>query len=79
MRAVIDKIESDAQSLEANQRMELAARLLKSVEPDASSEVEAAWETEIRNRIDRYDRGETNSIPAAEVFEGLAEITRVES
>ena len=34
-------------------------------------EVEAAWDLEVRERIRRYDAGETKSIPATKVFEEL--------
>ena len=43
-------------------------------EPTANvSEVELAWDAEIRRRIERYDCGEVKSIPAVDVFKGLAE------
>jgi hypothetical protein len=51
----------------------LAHRILSSIEPEPTAEVEAAWEVEIGERIRRYDAGETRSIPAAEVFANLAE------
>ena len=54
--------------LPPDQRLTLAHRILTSVEPAVSSEVESAWDTEIRERIARYDAGEIKSVPAVEVF-----------
>ena len=79
MNRTIDKLETETQALDKSQRLELAARLLKSVEPQDNTGLEAAWNAETRRRIERYDRGETESIPAAEVFEGLAKQVRASS
>jgi putative addiction module component (TIGR02574 family) len=57
--------------LPPDQRLTLAHRILSSVEPAASPEVDAAWDTEIRNRIVRYDTQGAHSIPAEEVFAEL--------
>ena len=70
MSEAVDSLETNALELNNADRIELASRLLRSVEPVA--DVEAAWESEIASRIERFDQGETDSIPAAEVFEGLA-------
>ncbi|MBI2947776.1 MAG: addiction module protein [Verrucomicrobia bacterium] len=59
--------------LPPDQRLTLAHRILSSVEPTGSSEIDAAWNAEIRERIARYDAGGVRSIPAAEVF---AEVDR---
>jgi putative addiction module component (TIGR02574 family) len=32
------------------------------------AEIEAAWEAEIRRRVDAYERGEATLIPAEDVF-----------
>ena len=42
--------------------------LLESLHEPAIAEVEPAWELEIERRLAQYDRGETNSIDANEVF-----------
>ncbi len=42
--------------------------LLESRHDPAIAEAEAAWELEIERRLAEYDRGETNSIDADEVF-----------
>lgn len=68
MAGSIEILISEAMQLPPDQRLTLAHRILSSVEPAASSEVDAAWDAEIRERIDRYDSGGARSIPAAEVF-----------
>ena len=68
MSESIDTIVSEAMHLPPDQRLTLAHRILTSVEPDASTETEAAWDAEIRRRIDRFDSGGATTIPAAEVF-----------
>ncbi len=64
----IDTLVSEAMQLPPDQRMTLAHRILSSVEPTPSSEIDAAWDAEIRKRIARYDSGGIKGIPAAEVF-----------
>ena len=63
-----DELETEALRLPEDQRVSLAHRLLTSIEPPVSEAIEAAWDSEIRERIAAYDRGETDAIPAADVF-----------
>ena len=69
----LETLISEAMQLPPDQRMTLAHRILSSVEPVPSSEIDAAWDAKIRERIARYDAGGAGSIPAAEVF---AEVDR---
>ncbi len=71
MPTTLKQVVSEAMQLPVDQRLTLAHRLLSSVEPAVNPEVEAAWDAEIRERIRRYDAGETTAIPAAEVFKEL--------
>ena len=73
MIQTIDYLAQGAIELPPDQRLTLARRILASVEPDAEPSIDAAWADEIRERIRRYDAGETRGIPATEVF---AEIDR---
>jgi putative addiction module component (TIGR02574 family) len=57
--------------LPPDQRLTLAPKILSSVEPAVSPELEGVWDKEIRARIARYDAGETRGIPASEVFTEL--------
>ena len=50
--------------------------LLESLHEPAIAEVEAAWALEIERRLAEYDRGETNSIDAKDVFAKARGIAR---
>ena len=66
-----DEIKREAMRLPEDQRLSLAHELLSSIEPEVIQEVAAAWDTEIRERISRYDEGQIGSIPVSEVFKEL--------
>jgi putative addiction module component (TIGR02574 family) len=67
----LENIASEALLLPKDQRLTLAHRILSSVEPQVEAEVEDAWEMEIRERIKRYDAGQTAGVPGHEVFAEL--------
>lgn len=67
----LDQILQEAIHLPEDQRLALANRLLLLSEPHAPENLEHIWDTEIRNRIARYDAGELTSRPASEVFSDL--------
>jgi len=71
MSEAVDTIVAEAVRLPPDQRLTLAHKILSSVEPEESTEMDAAWDKEIRERIARYDTGEVKSIPAIEVFAEL--------
>lgn len=71
MTQTIDLLAQDAIQLPPDQRLTLARRILASVEPEGSPAINAAWEAAIRERIGRYDAGESKGIPASEVFAEL--------
>jgi putative addiction module component (TIGR02574 family) len=68
MAATFDTLSRDALVLSPDERMALAYQLLLSVEPEQEPGAEEAWEAEIVRRIARLDAGESQPIPAAEVF-----------
>src|SRR3954467_6570267 len=51
----VDTIIAEAVRLPPDERLTLAHRILSSVEPEESTETEAAWDEEIRKRMARYD------------------------
>ena len=55
-------------ALPEDDRARLAEVLLASLGAEPASEVEAAWDQEIRRRLAAYDRGEVKAIDAEEVF-----------
>lgn len=63
----VDDLAAQAQALSADERVELAERLLASVaavDPD----VDAAWADEIARRLHEVDSGLVQTIPADEAF-----------
>jgi putative addiction module component (TIGR02574 family) len=67
----LESIASDALLLPKDQRFTLAHRILSSVEPEREAQVEAAWDLEIRERIKRYDAGQTTGFSGPQVFAEL--------
>lgn len=67
----LDDLLAEASELPEEQRLTLAYRLLSSTEPEATDEVERAWDLEIRQRIERYDRGESRARPVNDVLAEL--------
>jgi putative addiction module component (TIGR02574 family) len=74
MPPTLDALSHDALVLPPDQRVALAYRLLVSVEPDPEPGADAAWDAEITRRIARFDSGEAQPVPAAEVFDRLHQI-----
>jgi hypothetical protein len=76
MSALFDELARKAQALDVEERARLAQELLESVERDCDPEVQAAWETEIADRIAKYERGDARLILAADVFAAARRLTR---
>ena len=74
MASTLDSLAHDALDLTPNERVVLAYRLLASVEPVPDPTAEAAWDAEIARRVARFDSGESQTVPAAEVFARLREV-----
>lgn len=71
MRATVDELTERAASLPTEQRLTLACRILATIEPPPTAAVEQAWDREIRDRITKFKKGVSRSIPAEEVFAEL--------
>ena len=63
MAARVTDVLAEALGLSAEDRAELAAELLASLDGPAEAEVEAAWLEEIEKRARRAISGESSSIP----------------
>ena len=74
MSATLETLSQDALVLPPDQRLTLARRLLDSVDLEPEPGAEAAWQAEIARRIERFDAGESQPIPAGEVFARLRQI-----
>lgn len=57
-----------AKSLEPQDRIRLVELLLDSLHDEPAAGVEAAWEKEIRRRVEAFERGEVKTYAAEEVF-----------
>jgi putative addiction module component (TIGR02574 family) len=58
-----EHILEEALALNAADRIELIDRLSETLEPSTDSEYTAAWEAEIRERIQQVERGQSAPIP----------------
>ena len=66
MSKSIDAVTAEALQLTAEQRADLAERLLASIEPPPA--LHPDWEAEIARRIADLDAGRTRTIPGEKVF-----------
>ena len=67
MTASLKELEAQARKLAADDRAKLAESLLESLHAPLS-EIEAAWEREVEDRVAAFDRGEMESHAAEDVF-----------
>lgn len=74
MTAPLETVSGLALDLPPAQRLSLARALIESVDGSDDISPEAAWDSEIRARLERFKSGETTSIAAADVFRRLREV-----
>ena len=67
----MNQLLQEAIHLPEDQRLTLVNMILKVGENYAPEDVELAWDIEVRDRIARYDHGESGSRPAEEVFSDI--------
>ena len=67
MPDVVAELAAKARALPPHERARLAEELLASLDPH-EGEVEAAWDEELRRRIDEVELGAVELIPAARAF-----------
>jgi putative addiction module component (TIGR02574 family) len=67
MQASLEQVQRQAQALAPEDRAKLAEAMLESIQTPIS-EIEAAWAEEIEARVAAFDRGETSTYPAEDVF-----------
>lgn len=70
MSELAEKLIEQALSLPAGERAAVAERLLTSLEPELSN-IDLLWAQEAEDRLDAYERGEIQAIPAEEVFDSI--------
>lgn len=76
MSESLAELEQQARALPPDERARLAEVLLESLQATPLSEVEAAWNQEITQRIAAYDRGDLQTISAEDVFAEARRNTR---
>ena len=67
MTQLLAELSARAQSLEPEERARLAEQLLASLVPQDAA-VQAAWDEELRQRIEEVERGSVQLTPADQVF-----------
>ncbi|HEY5636109.1 MAG TPA: addiction module protein [Burkholderiales bacterium] len=76
MSNALKELEKKVGSLTANERAQLAEFLLASIQEPQLAEIETAWDREIEARAAAYDRGETQTISAEDVFAEARRLAR---
>jgi putative addiction module component (TIGR02574 family) len=75
MSDFFDEIARQAKKLTAEERAKLAENLLESLQSPIS-DIEAAWEKEIGERVAAFERGESLTLPAESVFAEARYVSR---
>ena len=70
MTTLVEELSQKARTLSPEDRARLAEDLLASLEDgsESAAEVEAAWEYEIRQRVEEVKSGTAKLIPAEDVY-----------
>jgi putative addiction module component (TIGR02574 family) len=68
MPTALEQVTKEAMDLPPRQRLALAGFLLESAEEAADPEAEAAWDSEIRDRIRAIDEGRVTGIAYDDVM-----------
>jgi putative addiction module component (TIGR02574 family) len=66
------EILKEALSLPRGERLELAERLLSSLDDPDRRKVDELWAAEAEDRLEAYEQGAIETIPAKRVFDGIA-------
>jgi len=70
MSELAEKLIEQALDLPPDERARVAEQLLSSLEPELSP-IDHLWAIEAEDRLDAFERGEIESIPAEEVFNAI--------
>ena len=66
---------AEISDLPVEQRAKIADQILQTLNtPDP--DIESAWIQEVEERLEEYEKGKVDMIPAREVFKSLRDITR---
>ena len=64
-----EQLFKEALALPLKERLELAERLLSSI--DTSDQIDKLWAIEVEERIDAYEKGELQAISSEDVFKKI--------
>jgi putative addiction module component (TIGR02574 family) len=76
MSDLAEELAQKARALPPEERARLAEELLASLHGDSDSEIDAAWDEEIRRRIAEIEAGTAKLIPADEVFAEIRQMLK---
>ena len=62
----IEHLLADALLLPVAERADLATQLIESLDPGVDDDAEAAWDVEIRDRLEDFDAGRIRPVPWVE-------------
>jgi len=68
MVVISNKVIEDVLSLPADQRIDLADRILTSLNPPTDPEIDALWAVEAERRVKEIEVGKVQLVPGEEVF-----------
>lgn len=76
MTSSLKDVEQLARALTTEERAQLAESLLASLQVPPLADIETLWDREIEARIAAYDRGETQTYAAEDVFAEARRLSR---
>ena len=76
MPSSLKDVEQLARALAVEERAQLAESLLASLQVPPLSDMETLWDREIQARVAAYDRGETQTYAAEDVFAEARRLSR---
>lgn len=76
MPSSLKDVEKLAQALAVEERAQLAESILASLQVPLLSEIATRWDQEIQARVAAYDRGETQTCAAEDVFAEARRLSR---
>lgn len=77
MPSSLKDMEQLAPALAVEERAQLAESLLASLQVPPLSEIETLWDQDIQARVAAYDRGETQTYAAEDVFAEARRLSRL--
>ena len=73
MSSNLDQLTADAMKLPLRERVQLAQRLVSTIDDEVESDTEALWFAEAERRLEELRSGKVQGIPAEEAFQSARE------